>query len=75
MTDSNGNRVAVVVGGPNDGDVWFIGDNKDGDFFMPMKTAEGRPIYRLIGDRWEFHSYEHQHICGWPYEQMSDTDD
>lgn len=58
MTDKNGNKVAAVVGGPDDGDTFFIQDAVDGDTFVPINDGRARPIYRLDGERWLFVGFE-----------------
>lgn len=46
-TDQNGNPIAEVKGGPDDGDTFYCRDFEDGDTFVPAKTASHRPIYRF----------------------------
>ncbi len=45
--DENGNQIAEVVGGPDDGGAFFCRDFEHGDQFVPIKTASHRPIYKL----------------------------
>ena len=62
--DQNGNPVAEVVGGPDDGALFFCRDFEDGDTFIPAKTASHRPIYRFVRqpadtiDRFVFERFE-----------------
>lgn len=48
MKDDNGNLIAEVVGGPDDGDFFFCADFNEGDEFTPIKTASHRPVYRFL---------------------------
>jgi hypothetical protein len=62
MKDSNGNEVALVVGGPDDGRAIFIRDFTEGDTYTPAKTANNRPVYKLINGQFIFQGFEDQCI-------------
>lgn len=54
--DKNGNLVADVVGGPDDGGTFFCRDRVDGDTFTPMRTSpsDNRPLYLFKGGCFTF---------------------
>jgi len=62
MKDANGNSCAVVVGGPDDGTIWYTVNANPGNHFVPVNTTNGRnrPQYCLSDDRerWEFVRFE-----------------
>lgn len=66
MRDANGNHVALAVGGPHDGEWFFTLESKDGDTFVPLRTTQNRPVYRLVeqwdrvGWKWQFIGYDPQ---------------